>query len=132
MENSIAPTIHVLVIEDDHLLGEAITKKLSNEGMTATLQTSAKEALLYLSSVQEIPNIIWLDYYLEDMNGLEFMAELKKDQKLQNIPVIVVSNSASGDKVSSMLALGVKKYMLKAENRLEDIVSEIRKFATNE
>lgn len=125
------PAINVLVIEDDHLLGEAILKKLEAEGMNGQLQVSAKDALTYLEK-SELPNIIWLDYYLEDMNGLEFMGELKKNPKWQNIPVIVVSNSASGEKVSSMLALGVKKYMLKAENKLEDIVRELRNFSANE
>ena len=40
----------------------------------------------------------------------------------RKIPVLVVSNSASPDKVHRMLALGAKKYMLKAESRLDDLV----------
>ena len=51
------------------------------------------------------------------------MSKLKQEPKWAGIPVVVVSNSASADKVSQMLALGVKKYLLKAESRLEDLVN---------
>jgi len=62
------------------------------------------------------------------MNGLAFMQELKQNEKWIGIPVIVVSNSASPDKVNNMLALGAKKYILKAEYRLDEIISMIRDF----
>ena len=62
------------------------------------------------------------------MNGLAFMQELKKNEKWANIPVLVVSNSASPDKVHNMLALGAKKYILKAEYRLDEIIAMIRDF----
>jgi CheY-like chemotaxis protein len=78
-----------------------------------------------------MPGAIWLDYYLKDMNGLAFMQELKQNPKWADIPVLVVSNSASPDKVSNMLGLGAKKYILKAEYRLDEIIGMIRDFINN-
>ena len=54
------------------------------------------------------------------------MNAIKQNVNWQNIPVIVVSNSANAEKVNTMLALGAKKYLLKAEYRLDDIISMIR------
>ena len=121
----------VMVIEDEVLLLQAITKKLELSGMTSISCTTGKQAVDYLNSLPELPDAIWLDYYLKDMNGLDFMHELKKNPEWEKIPVIVVSNSASEDKVHSMLALGVKKYILKAQYRLDELIDLVRKFISD-
>ncbi len=120
------PTI--MVVEDETLLLQAITKKLKLSGMDVLSCSSGQQAVDYLSSLDELPDAVWLDYYLKDMNGLAFMQELKANSKWTEIPVLVVSNSASPDKVNNMLALGAKKYILKAEYRLDEIISMIRQF----
>lgn len=118
----------IMVIEDEELLLQAIVRKLEKHEITPISCTNGEQALDYLRNVQHLPDAIWLDYYLKDMNGLEFMGELKKNQQWATIPVIVVSNSASEPKVQAILDLGAKKYLLKAEHRLDDIISEITHF----
>ena len=120
----------VMVVEDEEVLLKAITRKLEMTGKKVISCVSGKQALDYLNNIGELPDIIWLDYYLKDMNGLEFMYTLKKNDAWSKIPVLVVSNSASADKVSKMLALGAKKYMLKAESKLDDLVNEVNGIMT--
>src|SRR5688572_32881413 len=123
------PTI--MVVEDEVLLLQAITKKLKLSGMDVLSCSSGQQAVDYLQSIDELPDAIWLDYYLKDMNGLAFMQEIKTNPKWANIPVLVVSNSASPEKVHNMLGLGAKKYILKAEYRLDEIIAMIRDFITD-
>ena len=120
------PTI--MVVEDEVLLLQAITKKLKLSGLDVLSCSSGQQAIDYLGSIEELPDAVWLDYYLKDMNGLAFMQKLKENQKWTNIPVLVVSNSASPDKVNNMMALGAKKYILKAEYRLDEIINMLRDF----
>lgn len=120
------PTI--MVVEDEVLLLQAITKKLKLSNMDVLSCSSGQQAIDYLGSIDELPDAIWLDYYLKDMNGLAFMQEIKNNPKWTNIPVLVVSNSASPEKVHNMLGLGAKKYILKAEYRLDEIIAMIRDF----
>jgi len=117
-----------MVVEDETLLLQAITKKLKFSNMDVLSCASGQQAVDYLSNLDELPDAIWLDYYLKDMNGLAFMQELKANPKWADIPVIVVSNSASPEKVHNMLALGARKYLLKAEYRLDEIIGMIREF----
>ena len=117
-----------MVVEDETLLLQAITKKIKLSNMDVLSCASGKQAVDYLNSLEEMPDAIWLDYYLKDMNGLAFMQELKTNPKWADIPVLVVSNSASPDKVHNMLALGARKYILKAEYRLDEIIGMIRTF----
>lgn len=116
----------IMVIEDETLLLQAITKKIKLSNIEVLSCSSGQQAIDYLKNLDELPDAVWLDYYLKDMNGLEFMQKLKDNPKWTNIPVLVVSNSASPDKVNTMLGLGAKKYILKAEYRLDQIIELIK------
>lgn len=121
----------VLVVEDEILLLEAISKKLKLNNFNVVGASSGKQALDYLESLPSKPDAIWLDYYLGDSNGIDFMQEVHQNRDWAQIPVLVVSNSASPDKVAKMLELGVRKYLIKAEYRLDDLISQIKAFIEN-
>jgi CheY-like chemotaxis protein len=116
----------VLVAEDDVLLMGAITKKLQLCGFTVVSCGTGKEALKYLEQTSELPDVVWLDFYLGDMDGLEIMGHLKIDPRLMHIPVIVVSNSTSVDKAHNVMVLGAEKFLVKAKYRLDEIVEIVR------
>jgi CheY-like chemotaxis protein len=116
----------ILVVEDEDLLLQAITKKLALTGLNSVSCISGEQALDYLNNFPKIPDAIWLDYHLKGMDGLVFLEKIKSNSKWKNIPVVVVSNSASPDKVNSMLALGANKYLLKAEYRLDQIINTVK------
>lgn len=122
-----AHSFTVMVLEDEALLLQAITKKLQLNQLQTISCTQGKQAIDYLRELENPPDAIWLDYYLKDMDGLNFMNELKKNKVWAKIPVFVVSNSADDEKVHSMLALGAKRYLLKAQYRLEDIIEIVLK-----
>lgn len=120
----------VMIVEDEGLLLQAISKKLELDGIATISCSSGSQAIDYLNNLSELPDAIWLDYQLKDMDGIEFMIQLKKKETWAQIPVIVVSNSASEDKVNNMLVLGAKKYFLKTEYRLDELIPIIKKFIT--
>jgi CheY-like chemotaxis protein len=120
------PKITVMVVEDEELLLQVITKKLKLSNLDVLSCASGQQALDYLQNLDRLPDAIWLDYYLKDMNGLDFMEVIKGNKLWGTIPVVVVSNSASAQKVHTMLALGAKKYILKADYRLDEIINMLR------
>lgn len=122
----------VMIVEDEDLLLQAVAKKLKLSGLNPVSCTGAEQAIDYLNSMSELPDAIWLDYHLKEMDGLSFMKKLKENPKWSTIPVVVVSNSATEEKVHNMLALGAKKYLLKAEYRLDEIIETIKEFVTKE
>lgn len=121
----------ILVIEDETLLLQAITKKLILSGLNPVSATGGEQAIDYLNSLEELPHVIWLDYHLKGMDGLTFLEKIKANPNWKNIPVVVVSNSATPDKVHHMLALGADKYILKAEYRLDQIIETVKSFIQN-
>jgi len=122
-----------LIIEDEKPLLEAIRAKMEKSGFAVITGRSVKQALMYLDEGIRI-DVIWLDHYLIGMeSGLDLVAKLKeKGSKYRNIPIYVVSNTATPDKVKSYLRLGISKYFTKADNRLEDIIKDINNFLAEE
>jgi len=121
----------VLVVEDEDVLLQAIAQKLELEGLSCVSCTSGEQARDFLKNTDTLPAAIWLDYHLKDMDGLSFLSEVKANDAWAKIPVVVVSNSASPNKVHSMLALGANKYLLKAEHRLGEIIKVIKDFVAS-
>lgn len=117
----------VLVVEDERPLSMAIAKKLGLIGFDVLTARTANQAMTYLEEVEKI-DAIWLDHYLlgED-SGLDLVMKIKKKSKWSGIPVFVVSNTASPDKIKCYLELGVSKYYLKAECRIDDVAKEINR-----
>lgn len=118
----------IMVVEDESLLLQAIGKKLQRDGFDVLMCTQAGQAIDYLKTLEDLPDLIWLDYYLPDMNGGDLLDVIGKNEKWKNIPVVVVSNSASDLKVQSLLAKGAKRHLLKADHRLDEIVKIIKTF----
>ncbi|MCD8484344.1 response regulator [Candidatus Woesebacteria bacterium] len=122
-----AKTKIVLVVEDERPLLDAIKLKLENSGMEAVTARTVKQALSYL---EELPTVdgIWVDHYLlGDEDGLDFVAQVKNEGSRWNqIPVFVVSNTASSEKVMAYMQFGVSKYFVKANYRLDQIIKEIK------
>lgn len=90
----------VLLVEDNS--GDATLMKLAfrHASMPAhiTVESSAELGLKMLRRQDEfagkaLPDIILLDLNLPKMHGLEFLARVKADEALRNIPVVVLSSS---------------------------------------
>lgn len=118
----------VLVIEDERPLLEAIKIKLESIGFDVVTATSPTQGI---NMLRDIPHIdaVWLDHYLSvSESGLDFLTEVKKSDAWKNIPVFAVTNTASAEHKYSYLELGVTKYYVKADMRLEDIAKDVKEF----
>ncbi|MFH1425980.1 MAG: response regulator [Candidatus Kerfeldbacteria bacterium] len=117
------PTI--LVVEDDQSLQRAIQAKLELNGFTVKTANTVSIAMEQMSD--EI-NAVWLDHYLPGgTDGLNFIEQMRERPDWKDIPVYVVSNSSSSEKVSEYKSMGVKNYYTKANFRLDEIVADIQK-----
>jgi CheY-like chemotaxis protein len=116
----------ILVVEDEKPLLEAIHSKLETEGFSVVTARTAEQAYGLLEDIKKI-DVIWLDHYLLGKeNGLDIVIKIKDDKRYKNIPIFIVSNTASADKVKSYINLGVNKYYIKSNYRLDKIIEDIR------
>lgn len=119
---------NILVVEDEKPLQDAIRIKLEKNNFNVLTARSVEQALNYLKDVEQI-DIIWLDHYLfGQADGLDFVSEVKNNKQWQAIPIFVVSNTASAEKVKAYLNLGINKYYVKSEKRLDEIICDIKNY----
>lgn len=83
------------------------------------------EALQKLTSKEIEPDLIFLDINMPVMTGLEVLAEIKKNDIIKNIPVILFSTSPVTPKLAKIL--GAKDYLSKPNNfnELKNVLREI-------
>lgn len=122
----------ILVLEDERPLLEAIKKKLELNGFEVLTARSVEQAEEYLKDITTV-KAIWLDHYLLGKdNGLDFVADIKSNDATKALPIFVVSNTASQDKVQSYMRLGITKYYTKSNYRLDQIIEDIKKTFLNQ
>jgi CheY-like chemotaxis protein len=87
---------HVLVIEDDPDIRDAVQAILECEGYDVTTADNGARALSQLRESPP-PCLIVLDLMMPVMTGWEFCVEKNKDPSLAEIPVVVVSAITTED-----------------------------------
>jgi DNA-binding response OmpR family regulator len=116
----------ILVVEDERPLLDAIRTKLEKSGFLVVTARTAEQAYGLLEDLKRV-DVVWLDHYLLGKeNGLDIVTKLKGHEKYKKIPIFIVSNTASADKVKSYINLGINKYYIKSNYRLDQIIGDIQ------
>ena len=92
----------LLIVEDNETDVMCLKKAFEKNGIGKTILTASngEEALSYLANDfleqgGRIPNLILLDLNMPIMNGFEFLAAVKADDRLKAIPVVILTSSTS-------------------------------------
>ncbi|MDG2990649.1 response regulator transcription factor [Candidatus Synechococcus calcipolaris G9] len=80
---------HLLLVDDEPGLREAVQAYLEDSGFTVTAVSSAQAALDYLQS--EIPDLVISDIMMPQVDGYEFLESLRSESHLSHIPVIFLT-----------------------------------------
>jgi response regulator of citrate/malate metabolism len=60
------------------------------------------------------PDLIFLDIYLPKGDGLSIMKEIKRDKEMQDIPIVVITNSVNSELMQSAYRSGASGYICKS------------------
>jgi signal transduction histidine kinase/DNA-binding response OmpR family regulator len=115
---------HILIIEDDPDTRELLRRTAEREGWISSEAEDGRKGLNRLA--QERPDLILLDLMMPEMDGLQFLAEMRKNEAWRTIPVIVVTAKTLTDEERQWLNQGVERILQKADYRPDYLVDEIR------
>lgn len=127
----------ILLIEDD--LGDSdltreILQKGSGDSHLKVIEDGA-EAMKYFFNLVKVkqarrPDLVILDLNLPKVDGRELLRELKSDEELRDIPIVVFTTSNAQADISLCYSLGANCYVSKPHEyqEFENAVSVIRDF----
>jgi DNA-binding response OmpR family regulator len=116
----------ILVLEDERQLAHAVREAFTEKGFTPIIVSSVEDGLRELRNLGRV-DVIWLDHYLLGSgSGLDFVIELKNNPEWREIPIFVVSNTASTNNIRSYIQLGVSNYYTKADYDINQIINDIQ------
>jgi adenylate cyclase len=114
----------VLVIEDDAHTRGWLTRILREDGWEATEAENGRVALERLSLVD--PDIILLDLMMPEMDGFEFVDEIRRDEKTRHLPLIVLTAADLSDEDHRRLSGGIRKILRKRVGGKDEVLSSLR------
>ncbi len=114
----------ILFVEDEPTLQKAVGEILTQEGFQVFSALDGEKGLELIK--KEKPDLILLDLILPKKDGFEVLKEMKENEELKNIPVIVLTNLEGMGDVEKALSLGATTYLIKANYELGDVVKRIK------
>lgn len=109
-------TATIMVIDDalDQMqLLSLLLEKIDPSIKLVQAQTGPSALKQLRENLSSLPQVILLDLKLYGQNGLEILQELKKDERLQHIPVCLFSNAKLEQEVLKAYQLGAAFYFQK-------------------
>ncbi|TVY11896.1 hybrid sensor histidine kinase/response regulator [Paenibacillus cremeus] len=119
----------VLVIEDDVTTCDMMTKMLNKEGYS--VQRAANGRIALESVAQSVPQLILLDLMMPEMDGFQFVAELRKYEAWREIPIVVLTAKTITAEDWSRLNGKVEKIIQKGSFARDALLNDVRRFVAS-
>jgi CheY-like chemotaxis protein len=119
--------MNILFVEDDNIetmkLQRTVSKLQTKHNITEA--KNGEEALDFLKSDSDLPDIILLDLNMPRMSGIEFLKILKADEVMKYLPTIILTTSENRADLLECYKVGIAGYILKPL-KYEDYEMKIR------
>ena len=118
------PPCPVLIVEDDAALREMFRRRLEKENWKTVEAGNGREALERM--VENQPELILLDLMMPEMDGFQFLEEVRRHEAWRSIPVIVVTAKELTTEDRQKLNGSVERILQKGAYSPEELLHEVR------
>lgn len=101
----------ILIVDDSSTNNLLFQNILEAEGYNVVVATDGKSALNIVPN--EMPDLILLDIMMPEIDGFEVLENLKGNQELKNIPVIILTARRDSLSMKRGLDLGAEDFLIK-------------------
>lgn len=117
----------ILIVDDDMFLLDMYALKFKESGFEVEFAMNGNEALKKIESLSKLPDIILLDILMPIMDGFETLKNIKENQSLKNVKVVILSNLGQKEEINKSLGLGADDFIIKAHNTPSEVVEKVKK-----
>lgn len=104
----------LLVVDDNEMNRDLLSRRLRQEGHAVVTAVNGREALERIRS--EAFDLVLLDVMMPEMDGYQVLEQLRTEQWLPRLPVIMISAVSELDSVVRCIELGATDYLPKPFN----------------
>jgi len=115
----------VLIIDDDSFISGIYVLGLERAGCAVAVFQNGREAIV--AAENDPPDIILCDLMMPEIDGFETLILLKKNNKLKDIPVLVLSSLSQKEDAERAKELGAYGYLKKTEVLPKDCITKVKK-----
>lgn len=101
----------VLIVEDEPDAAELFAVMMRVNGYNVVKMFCSTPAMKMIAQVK--PNIVILDIMMPDVSGLEVLKFMRREEKLKDIPVVVVSAKSAPEDIQAGMDAGATTYLTK-------------------
>jgi DNA-binding response OmpR family regulator len=108
----ISESKRVLIVDDDPDIQQLIRLLLARIGVDSMTAGTATEAARLLRT-PPLPDLIILDLMLPEINGVEFLRQMRAKSLFEDVPVMVLSALIDSEHIREALDAGADRYLTK-------------------
>ena len=102
----------IMIVDDDPIIGMMVCRHLHNEGDFETHYF--EDPQIALKQVPKLkPDMIILDWTMPELSGLHFLLHIRRDKKLKNTPIFMLTAKQRGADFEVACQAGVDGYLTK-------------------
>jgi CheY-like chemotaxis protein len=116
----------VLVVEDDEATRDAVRRALARTGCEVVEAANGRLALDQLD--RRTPDLILLDLMMPEMDGFDFLDELRTEPRWSAVPVVVLTSKDLTPQDRARLSGDVERIIEKARYPRDALLGEVRKW----
>lgn len=118
---------HVVLVEDETNIAEAIRFLLGRDGWRVETLANGGNAAEVIRAAK--PDLVMLDVMLPGKTGFEILAELRSDDSLADLPILMLTARGQARDREMALQAGVSRFMTKPFSN-EEMLTAVRELTT--
>ena len=118
----------VLIVDDSAVIRQMVKKTLGMAGLDVGEVYEASNGIEALAQLRDHPVAVMLvDINMPTMNGIQLLTRMKQNDRLQHIPIVIVSTEGSKERIKKLEQAGVFGYLRKPfqPEHLRDVLTPL-------
>jgi two-component system chemotaxis response regulator CheY len=104
--------MQALVVDDSRALRRILGDMLRQLGFDVAEAGNGREALGCLAQAGP-PDVVLVDWNMPEMNGLQFVQAVRAEDRLRDLPLMMVTTETEMDQMAAALEAGANEYLMK-------------------
>jgi DNA-binding response OmpR family regulator len=114
----------ILIVEDEEAMSKPLEEALEESGFDVYVASDGESGFKLIK--EKKPDLVVLDLIMPKVGGVELLNNIKNDNDIKDMEIIILSNVSTEKGISDILSIGVYDYLVKQDHTLGQIVEKVK------